>query len=184
MARYLDALRKSGSSPPGHLQNLQNPREKGSEGFEGAPGGAFPNPGAPASSPGPHPTPLAPGATVVGTASARWLIHHADCAPIEVTFSPPVDHAGAMAVYPEAAAAQPSPPPAPRAIPYDIAAAFELCLRAGLYGEAEPALLPALVAADADATRALINDMASRDLPGELRTTGYLRMAASGLMES
>ena len=89
-----------------------------------------------------------------------------------------------MAVYPEAAAAQPSPPPAPRAIPYDIAAAFELCLRAGLYGEAEPALLPALVAADADATRALINDMASRDLPGELRTTGYLRMAASGLMES
>ena len=67
-----------------------------------------------------------------------------------------------MAVYPEAAAAQPSPPPAPRAIPYDIAAAFELCLRAGLYGEAEPALLPALVAADADATRALINDMASR----------------------
>lgn len=162
MARYLDALRKSGSSPPGHLQNLQNAREKGSEGFEGALGGAFPNPGAPASSPGPHPTPLAPRATVVGTSSARWLIHLADRAPIEVTFSPPVDHAGAMALYPEAAAAQLSPPPAPRAIPSDIAAAFDRCLRAGLYGEAEPALLPALVAADVDATRALIADMASR----------------------
>jgi hypothetical protein len=163
MARYLDALRNSGSTHLGHLQNLQNPHEKGSEGFEGAPGGAFfPKPGLPANSPGPHATPLAPRATVVGTASARWLIHHADRAPIEVTFSPPVDHAGAMAAYPEAAAAQPSPPPAPLAIPSDIAAAFDRCLRAGLYGEDEPALLPALVAADVDATRVLIADMASR----------------------
>ena len=40
-------------------------------------------------------------------ASFRWLIHFTDRDPVEVTFSPMVNHAGALACYPDAVAAEP-----------------------------------------------------------------------------
>ncbi len=180
MGRYLDALRRSEKGQPTHRQNLQNPVAKSEDaqathrqnpqypggegfvGFVGATGVAFQeleSPGAPGGSTASAMAMAAPAAAV---ACPRWLIHRADREPIEVTFSPPVDQASAMSSYPGAVAAQQLPPPAPRAIPPDIAAAFNRCLRAGVYGGDDSVVLPAMVAADVDATRELVVDMASR----------------------
>jgi hypothetical protein len=48
------------------------------------------------------------------TPAARWLLHF-DASQREVTFDPPVDYAGALALYPDAVAAEPLPelPPIP-----------------------------------------------------------------------
>ena len=40
-----------------------------------------------------------------------WLIHFTDREPVTVTFSPEVNHAGALACYPDAVAAEPTPTP-------------------------------------------------------------------------
>lgn len=42
-----------------------------------------------------------------GSTSARWLIHFADGAPLEVVFAPPAEHSQVLADYPEAVAAEP-----------------------------------------------------------------------------
>ena len=44
-------------------------------------------------------------------ASFAWLIHFTDREPVTVTFSPEVNHAGALACYPDAVAAEPTPTP-------------------------------------------------------------------------
>ena len=51
--------------------------------------------------------------------SFGWLIHFLDRDPMYVTFSPEVDHAGAMAGYPDAVAAEPMPCAVSVAVPVD-----------------------------------------------------------------
>jgi hypothetical protein len=41
--------------------------------------------------------------------ASRWLLHFADCDPLEVWFAPPATHAAALAGYPDAVAAVPIP---------------------------------------------------------------------------
>ena len=45
-----------------------------------------------------------------------WLIHFTDRNPLTVTFSPEVNHAGALALYPDAVAAEPVGKPSMRRI--------------------------------------------------------------------
>jgi len=44
-----------------------------------------------------------------GKPCSQWLFHFADRDPLQVTFAPAVDHAAALACYPEAVAAEPIP---------------------------------------------------------------------------
>lgn len=97
------------------------------------------------------------GGTVFG-----WRLHFADADGLEVTFAPPVDHADALAAYPDAIAAEPIPEPPAVPIPADLAAMFDACAKAGLYDDADRAALPAMFAIDAEETRALVGDRASR----------------------
>ena len=43
----------------------------------------------------------------------KWLIHFTDRDPVTVTFSPEATHAEALAIYPDAVAAEPCEPPPP-----------------------------------------------------------------------
>lgn len=90
-----------------------------------------------------------------------WLLHFPDLDPVAVAFAPAVDHAGALAGYPTAIAAEPMPETA-EPIPADLAALFDACAQAGLYEDADRAALPAMFALDADATRGLIEATHSR----------------------
>ncbi|MDZ4141151.1 MAG: hypothetical protein U1C48_03990 [Methylotenera sp.] len=53
-----------------------------------------------------------------------WLIHFIDLDPMQVAIWQPCNHAGALASYPKAIAAEPIPPPIPKHKP--IASAIEL----------------------------------------------------------
>lgn len=91
-----------------------------------------------------------------------WLLHFPDLDPVAVAFAPAVDHAGALASYPAAIAAEPMPEPPAAPIPADLAALFDACAKAGLYDEADRAALSAMLASDAEGTRGLIESMHSR----------------------
>ena len=92
----------------------------------------------------------------------RWLLRFPACVTVEVTFAPSIDPAGALACYPDAVAAEPLTETPTVAIPSDIAALFRACRQAGLYDDTDLAALPAMVALDADGTRALVADMHAR----------------------
>jgi hypothetical protein len=93
--------------------------------------------------------------------ASLWLLHFPDLDPLAVAFAPAVDHAGALASYPAAIAAEPMPETV-EPVPADLAALFDACATAGLYDDADRAALPAMLALDADATRGLIEAMHSR----------------------
>jgi len=101
-------------------------------------------------------------ATKHESASASlWLLHFHDLDPVTVAFAPAVDHAGALAAYPQAVAAEPIPEAA-EPVSADLAALFDACERAGLYDEADRAALPAMLALDAEGARGLIEATHSR----------------------
>ena len=91
-----------------------------------------------------------------------WLLHFLDLEPVAVAFVPLVDHGGALAAYPSAIAAEPMPDPPAEPIPPDLSAMVTACEQAGLYDDSDRATMPAMFAADAEGTRALIEDMHSR----------------------
>ena len=72
------------------------------------------------------------------------------------------DHAGALTSYPAAIAAEPMPELPAVPMPADLAALFDACAKAGLYGDTDRAALPAMLALDAEGTRGLIEAMHSR----------------------
>jgi hypothetical protein len=91
-----------------------------------------------------------------------WLLHFVDREPAAVTFAPAVTHADALARYPGAVAAQPMPEPSPGALPADVAGRIDECIAADLYRDEDRELLAVMHAADADATRALIDALHGR----------------------
>ncbi|MHB8788069.1 MAG: hypothetical protein ACYC5W_17790 [Thauera sp.] len=112
MNRYLDLLKRAGQGGAGggacvqerqmtNHQNLQNPVEGGFDGFVGRSDGTRTHSHPAASVP---PTDTAP-----PVRATRWLIHFLDREPLEVWFSPAVDHAEALVAYPDAVAAEPLP---------------------------------------------------------------------------
>lgn len=105
-------------------------------------------------------TPVTASADVTARASL-WLLHFPDLDPVAVAFAPAVDHAGALASYPAAIAAEPMPEET-ATVPADALAVFDACAKAGLYGDADRAALPAMLAVDAEGTRGLIEAMHSR----------------------
>jgi len=111
-------------------------------------------------------TPVTPVTSLDGvTAQARaclWLLHFPDLDPVAVAFAPAVDHAGALAAYPAAIAAEPMAEPPAVPVPADLAALFDACERIGLYGDEDRAALPTMFALDPDGTRGLIEAMHSR----------------------
>ena len=108
-------------------------------------------------------TPVTPVTSPDGvTAQARaclWLLHFPDLDPVAVAFAPAVDHTGALAAYPAAIAAEPMAEPQAVPVPADLATLFNACERIGLYGDEDRAALPAMLAADPEATRGLIEAM-------------------------
>jgi len=94
--------------------------------------------------------------------ASLWLLHFADLDPVAVAFAPAVDHAGALASYPAAIAAEPVPEPPAVPVPDALMALFDACAAAGLYGDADRAALPAMYAHDPDGTRLLIEAMAEQ----------------------
>ncbi len=108
-----------------------------------------------------------------GVAASVWLMHFPDRNPAAVTFAPAVDHAGALAAYPAAIAAEPTAEPPAVPIPADLAAMLNACERAGLYDEADRAALPAMLALDEQATRGLIE--ATHSLIGDCRRCCHFR---------
>lgn len=111
--------------------------------------------------------------TVIAERAFRWQLHFSDCDPLQVTFAPALDHADVLASYPDAVGAEPVPEPPAVAIPGDVAALFDASERAGLYDDTDRAALPAMVAIDADGTRALVADMQGRI--GRCTRCRYLR---------
>jgi hypothetical protein len=110
MGRYLDLLKMAdqGGADAGacvqerqmtNHQNLQNPEKGGFDGFVGRSDGtrAHTHPAV-----GETPTDTAP-----PLQATRWLLHFAERDPLEVWFSPTVDHDEALAGYPDAVAAEP-----------------------------------------------------------------------------
>ena len=95
-------------------------------------------------------------------AHTLWRMTFPDLEPVTVTFAPAVTHGEALAAYPLAVAAEPILVPRWAPTPAELAAMFDECERAGLYGDEDRAALPAMVAADLDSTRALVRDMHSR----------------------
>ncbi len=106
-------------------------------------------------------TPVTAPADVTARA-ALWLLHFPNLDPVAVVFAPAVDHAGALASYPAAIAAEPIPEPPAVPVPADLAALFDACAKAGLYDDADRTALPAMLALDADGTRGLIEAMHAR----------------------
>ena len=94
--------------------------------------------------------------------ASRWRQHFADQNMMAVTFAPAVGHAGALAAYPAAVAAEPIAEPKAVPVPADLAALFDACERIGLYGDEDRAALPTMFALDPDGTRGLIEAMHSR----------------------
>lgn len=99
---------------------------------------------------------------LAGVAAAVWLMHFPDRNPAAVTFASAVDHAGALAAYPAAIAAEPMAKRPAVPVPADLGALFDACERIGLYGDEDRAALPVMLALDPDSTRALIEAMHSR----------------------
>ncbi|MFA7585277.1 MAG: hypothetical protein WCY11_03645 [Novosphingobium sp.] len=102
-----------------------------------------------------------------------WMLHFPDVESVAVVFAPAVDHAGALAAYPAAIAAEPMAEPTTAPIPADLAAMLNACERAGLYDEADRAALPAMLALDEQATRGLIE--ATHSLIGDCRRCCHFR---------
>lgn len=96
------------------------------------------------------------------TLASMWHLHFTSRDPITVAFSPAVDHAGALAAYPTANAAEPATVPPAARVPAETEALFDACERVGLYGTEDRAALPALIAIDPEGTRGLIEAMHSR----------------------
>lgn len=94
--------------------------------------------------------------------ASLWLLHFPDLDPLAVAFAPAVDHAGALAAYPAAIAAEPMTEPQAVPVPADLAALFDACERIGLYDDQDRAALPAMLAADPEGTRRLIEAMHAR----------------------
>ena len=106
MSRYLDALKISGNMAGTNLKNLNNLPLPSSLGSLGTP-------------PPPFEIYQASNDTenaIVNLACFRWLIHFADRDPVEVTFSPMVNHEWALACYPDAVAAEPITSPSPKSM--------------------------------------------------------------------
>lgn len=90
--------------------------------------------------------------------ASRWRLHFAEADALEVTFAPVVDQTDALAHYPDAIAAE-SMPEETVTVPADALALFDACAKAGLYGDADRAALPAMFALDPEGTHRLIEDM-------------------------
>jgi hypothetical protein len=101
MGRYLNALKTSGNGGGTTLINLKNPFEVGCLGSLGTPPPCF------------EINQAANDNQKHGDNVPRfgWLIHFTDRDPLTVTFSPEVNHAEALACYPDAVAAEPMPEP-------------------------------------------------------------------------
>ena len=97
MGRYRDALKKVENTETGSLTNLKNPLEPSSLGFLGTPPAHFENSQAANDD----------SDQAENGAHFAWLIHFTDRNPLTVTFSPVENHAGALACYPDAVAAEP-----------------------------------------------------------------------------
>lgn len=97
-----------------------------------------------------------------GVRAPIWMLHFPDVESVAVVFAPAVDHAGALAAYPAAIAAEPMAEPTTAPIPADLLTLFNACEAAGLYDAADRAALPAMLATDAEGTRQLIEAMHSR----------------------
>lgn len=95
-------------------------------------------------------------------AASIWLLRFADRCDMQVTFSPPVDHCGVLAAYPEAIATEPVGDPSAVPVPADLAAMLDACLEVGLYSDDDRAALPAMLALDTEGTRGLIEAMHAR----------------------
>jgi hypothetical protein len=106
-------------------------------------------------------TPLA-GVTASESRADRWLLHFVEREPLTITFAPAVMRADALARYPDAVAAQPVSEPAPAPLPVEVAGRIDECITADLYGDQDRELLVRMYAADADATRALIDALHTR----------------------
>ena len=91
-----------------------------------------------------------------------WELHFTNLDPLAVVFSPAVDHAGALAAYPQAIAAVPMQAPSAALIPSDLTAMFNACAQLGLYDESDRSALPTMFAGDAKGTRELIEAMHAR----------------------
>jgi len=117
MSRYLNALKQSGNPLTGNLKNLKNlknpideiqkpldaepnkPKELAKGGFLGSLGSALSDS---------EKTQAAndTGQDADSIAYFRWRIHFTNKEPLTVSFSPMVNHAGALACYPNAIAAE------------------------------------------------------------------------------
>lgn len=98
MGRYLNALKKNESGGVGCLINLTNPVEVGSLGLLGTPPQTFEIN---------HAANEAQGRVENSAVSFVWLIHFTDRDPLQVSFSPELNHEAALACYPDAVAAEP-----------------------------------------------------------------------------
>lgn len=105
-------------------------------------------------------TPVTSSADVTQCATL-WMLHFPDLDPVAVAFAPAVDHAGALAAYPDALAAEPIPEEA-ATVPADALALFDACAKAGLYADDDRAALPAMFALDPEGARRLIEAMYER----------------------
>jgi len=75
-----------------------------------------------------------------------------------VAFAPERDQAEVLAAYPDALAAEPMPEET-ATVPADALALFDVCAKAGLYGDDDRAALPAMFALDPEGARRLIEAM-------------------------
>jgi len=124
MSRYLSALKISENVEGTNLKNLKNPLEGSSLGFLGTPPPPFEIDQAANDDTDP----------AENVAHFAWLIHFADREPVTVTFSPIVNHAGALACYPDAVAAEPIPD-TPSRTPTAEESAHLVMLMMAIYGD-------------------------------------------------
>lgn len=92
----------------------------------------------------------------------RWCVHFVDRDSVEVVVAPAMTHEEVLTLHSGALAAEPVPNPDAAAIPSDVTATFEQCVKAGVCGDDERAALPGMFAIDAEATRALVAQMHDR----------------------
>jgi hypothetical protein len=145
MGRYRDALKKVENTETGSLINLKNPLDSSSLGFLGTPPAHFEN----------NQAANDENDQAESRACFAWLIHFTDRNPMAATFSPMVDHAGALACYPDAVAAEPIPD-IPSRTPTDEESARLAMLMTVIYGDdSEDEQAEALQAALADPDNAL-----------------------------
>jgi phage protein D len=96
------------------------------------------------------------GKTGDGKPSSRWLFHFADRDDLPVTFAPAVDHAAALAYYPDAVAAEPIPERPQRQPTKAEAVEIAALVRATYANDTDEDRAEALAAALADPDGALL----------------------------